>query len=72
MGRRACAMGFAEGVTARDERNGLFIVHGHASENLADILGRCDRIRVAVRAFRIDVDQLHLYGSERILEVPVA
>ena len=55
MGRRAGPVGFAEGVTASDERNRLFVVHGHASENLADILGRRDRIRVAVRAFRIDV-----------------
>ena len=72
MGRRTGAVGFAEGVTASDERNGLFVVHGHASENLADILGRCDRIRVAVRAFRIDVDQPHLHGCEWIFEVPVA
>jgi len=66
------ARGFAEGVTTRDERNRLFVVHGHASESLADILGRRDRIRVAVRAFRVDVDQPHLHGSERIFEVPVA
>src|SRR3989304_10154772 len=72
MGRRAGAVGFAEGVTASDERNRLFVVHGHASKNLADILGSRDRIRVAVRAFRIDVDQPHLHGSERIFEVPVA
>src|SRR5206468_7704087 len=42
------------------------------SKSLADILGRRDRIRVAVRAFRIDVDQTHLHGCERIFEVPVA
>jgi len=43
---QASAVGFAEGMTASDERNGLFVVHGHASENLADILGRRDRIRL--------------------------
>src|SRR5208283_2746762 len=72
IGRGAGAVGFAEGVTTGDERNRLFVVHGHASESLADIPGRRDRIRVAVRAFRIDVDQPHLHGSERIFEVPVA
>src|SRR4030067_428929 len=72
MGRRAGAVGFAEGVTASDERNRLFVVHGHASKNLADILGSRDRIRVAVRRFTIDADQPHLHGSERIFEVPVA
>ncbi len=72
MGRRAGAMGLAEGVAARDQRDGLFVIHRHAGEGLADILGRSDRIRVAVRAFRIDVDQAHLHGCERIFEVPVA
>src|SRR5512138_245131 len=72
MGRRAGAVGFAEGVAAGDERNRLFVIHGHASESLPDILGRRDGIRVAVRAFRIDVDQPHLHGSERIFEVPLA
>src|ERR1700690_1370289 len=67
----AGAVGFAEGVTASDERNRLFVVHRHASEGLADIPRRSDRIRVAVRAFRIDVNQTHLHGSERILELAV-
>ena len=72
MGRRAGAVGFAEGVAARDERDRLFVIHRHAGESLADILGCRDRIRVAVRAFRVDVDQAHLHGSERVLEIPVA
>ena len=29
-------------------------------------------IRIAVRAFRVDVDEAHLHGAERVLEVPVA
>ena len=72
MGRRAGAVGLAEGVAAGDERHRFLVVHRHAGEGLADILGRGERIRVAVRAFRVDVDQAHLHGSERILEVPVA
>ena len=68
----AGAVGFAEGVTASDERNRLFVVHRHAREGLADIPRRCDRIRIAVRAFRIDVDQTHLHGSERVFEIAVA
>ena len=43
MGRRAGAVGFAEGVTAGDERDRLFVVHRHAREGLADILGRGKR-----------------------------
>src|SRR5207249_1015016 len=72
IGLRAGAVGFAKGVTTGDERNRLFVVHGHASESLADIPGRCDRVRVAIRALRVDVNQPHLNGSERIFEIAVA
>src|SRR4029077_15020737 len=70
--RIAGAVGFAESVTAGDERNRFFVVHRHASEGLADIPRRGDRIRVAVRAFGVDVNQPHLHGGERIFEIPVA
>ena len=65
----AGAVGLAEGVAAGDQRDGLLVVHRHAAEGLADVAGRRDRIGVAVRAFRVDVDQAHLHGGERILEV---
>ena len=71
-GRVARAMAFAESVTAGNERHGLLVVHRHAAEGLADIASRSDRIRIAVRSFRIDVDQSHLDGAERILQFPVA
>ena len=65
------AVGLAERVAARDEGHRLLVVHRHASEDLADIPRRSDRVRVAVRAFRVDVNQAHLHGSERIFEFPV-
>ena len=70
--RIAGAVGLAEGVAAGDERDRLFVVHRHAGEGLADVPRRGERIRVAVRAFRIDVDQAHLHGRERVFEIPVA
>ncbi len=42
------------------------------SENLPDILGRGEGIRVAVRTFRVDVDQAHLYGCQGVFQIPVA
>ena len=72
MFRIAGAVGLAERVAARDEGHRLLVVHRHASEDLADIPRRSDRVRVAVRAFRVDVNQAHLHGSERIFEIPVA
>ena len=72
VGRRAGAVGLAEGMAAGDERHRFLVVHRHARERLADIARRRDRIRVAVRAFRVDVNQPHLHGSQRIFEIAVA
>ena len=65
-------MGLAEGVAARNQRDGLLVVHRHAVERFTDVLGRRDRIRFAVRPFRIDVDQAHLHGGEGILKLAFA
>ena len=65
-GRITGAVGFAESVPTGDERDGLFVVHRHARKGLANVTAGGDRIRVAVRAFRVYVDQPHLHGGERI------
>ncbi len=65
-------MGLAEGVAAGDEGHGLFVIHGHAREGLADVARRGQRIGLAVGAFRVHVDQAHLHGSQRVLELAVA
>ena len=70
--RIAGAVGFAEGVTAGNQRDRFFVVHRHAAERFANIPGRREGIRVAVRSFRIHVDQTHLHGAERILKITVA
>src|SRR4029077_14673569 len=70
MGLGAGAVGLAEGVPAGDERHRLLVVHGHAGERLADIPGRRDGVRVAVRTLRVDVDQPHLTGGEASVEIP--
>ena len=65
-------MHLAEGVTADDECHGLFIVHGHATERLADVGARSDRVRVAVGALGVHIDETHLNGAEWLLELTVA
>ena len=57
------AVGLAEGVAAGDQRDGLLVVHRHPAERLADVAGRGERVRVAVRALRVDVDEAHLDGG---------
>ncbi len=66
------AVGLAEGVTAGDQSHRLFVVHRHAREGFADVARRGERIRLAVRAFRIDVDQAHLHGAEMAVQLAVA
>ena len=72
MGRVPGAVGLAEGVTAGDEGDGLLVVHRHPGEGLTDVAARGDRVGIAVGAFRIDVDEAHLDGAQRGLELPVA
>ena len=68
----AGAMAFAHRVAAGGEGNGLLVVHGHAGKGLADVTARRHGIRVAVRAFRIHVDQAHLDRSQRPFQLPLA
>ena len=67
-----CAVSLAECVAARHQRHRLFVVHGHAREGFAHVTARSHRIRVAVRTFRVHVDQAHLDRSQRVLELAVA
>ncbi len=67
--RRPCTVGFAEGVTASDQRHGLFVIHGHATEGFTDIQRRLDRVRIALRSFRVDVDQAHLHGGKGVFQI---
>ena len=66
------AVGLAEGVAAGDQRDGLLVVHRHALERFANVARRGERVRLAVRPFRIDVDQAHLHRAERILQLAIA
>ena len=61
-------VGLAEGVSPRDEGDGLLVVHGHAGEGLADIARGCERIRHAIGALGVDVDEAHLHRAEWILK----
>ena len=62
----------AEGVTPGDERDGLFVVHRHAREGVADVASRSERVRLTVRALGVDVDEAHLDGAERVGELAIA
>src|ERR1700722_11153095 len=67
-----CAVGLAEGVPAGDQRDGLFIVHRHAPEGLADVAGGGHGVRFAVRTLGIHINETHLHGGLRIGELALA
>src|SRR6266403_1093039 len=71
-GRIARAVGFAEGVAAGNQRDGLLVVHCHTEEGLADVARRRDRIGLAVWPFRIDVNEAHLHRAERLRKLALA
>jgi hypothetical protein len=43
-------MGLAEGVATGDQRHGFLVVHRHAAEGRADVLGRRHVVAAGVRA----------------------
>ncbi len=59
-------------MAAGDQGDGFLVIHRHAAKSLSNVAGRGDRIRMAVRAFRIDVDEAHLHGAQRVGELTVA
>ncbi|MCY1429876.1 hypothetical protein D9M71_458080 [compost metagenome] len=65
-------MAFAEGVAAGGEGDGFLVVHRHAREGFAYVPRRAEWVRIAVRAFRVHVDQAHLHRGQRIGEVALA
>ena len=62
-------MRLTEGMAAGNQCHGLFVAHGHASESSANVMRRRDRVGLAVRAFRVDVNQAHLHGGQRVFKV---
>jgi hypothetical protein len=66
------AVALAERVPADDQRHRLLVVHRHAGKRLADVPGGGERVGVAVRAFRVDVYQAHLHGTERVGQLALA
>ena len=70
--RGASAMALAEGMATGDEGHGFFVIHRHARKGFANVAARGERVRLAIRAFRVDVNQAHLHGSERVFQNAVA
>ena len=64
-------MRLAEGVTPGDQGDRFLVIHRHARKGFADVAGRGQRVRGAVRAFGVDVDQAHLHGGERVFQLAV-
>ena len=69
VGRWCGAMALAEGVTTGHQCHGFFNTHAHARKRFTHISAGGDGIRFAARTLRIDVDQAHLHGCQRLVQV---
>src|SRR5579862_2222952 len=70
--RVAGAVRLAKRMAAGDQRHGLFVIHGHARESLANVAGCCDVIGFAIGSFRVHVNESHLDRAERLLQFAFA
>lgn len=66
---RSRTVGLAEGVATSDEGDSLLIVHGHAAESGANVVCSGDGVGYTVGTLRVDVDQTHVSGRKRVLEI---
>ena len=64
----AIAVGLAHRVAAGGQRHGFFVVHRHTGEGFAHVMGGFQGVGHPVYPFRVDVDQAHLDGGERVFE----
>lgn len=58
---RAGSVGLSDGMATSDEGNGLFVIHGHAAEGLADITGSGDGIGMAIRTLCLLLAMMEQY-----------
>ena len=53
-------------------RRRFFIFHCYVGKGFADIMAGCDRIGIAIRTFRVHIDQAHLHRRQRIFWLTIA
>ena len=70
--RIAIAVAFTDRVAAGGQGDGFLVVHCHALERYAYVMGRLQRIGLAVDAFRIHVDQAHHHSGQRVFQITFA
>src|SRR6056297_2746783 len=66
---RSRSVHFSECVSAGNECNGFFIIHGHTFKRLPYILCRFFGIRHSIRPFRVHINQSHVVGSKPSLKI---
>ena len=71
-GRVACAVHLAKSVAAGHQGHSFVVVHGHAGEGFAHVVGRQLGVGVAVWTLRVDVNQAHLNGGQGVVQLALA
>ena len=68
---RASTMALSEGMASSNQRHGLLVIHCHPGEGLPDIPRGGNRVGVAIGSFGVHIDESHLHGGKRVLELAV-
>ena len=55
-----------------DQCDSFLVVHPHAAKGVTDIFTRGQHTRLAMGAFRVNVNQPHFYRGQWIFKVPLA
>ncbi len=67
-----CAMHLAKCMTAGGQCNRFLVIHRHATERDADVRGGGQRVRITLRTFRIHINETHVSGAQRTLQLAIA
>ena len=66
-----CTMRFTECMTTCGQGDSFFVIHRHSGKCFTNIAGTCQRIGIAIRPFRIHIDQSHLHGRQRMRQIAI-
>ena len=67
--RITSAMSLAKGMATSHQRHGFFVIHRHPGKCFTHIMRTGQWIWIAIRAFRVHIDQAHLHSRQRMLQI---
>ena len=64
-----CTMYLTKSVSTSNKSNSFFIIHSHTVKSFTNIFCACNRIRISIWTFWININQTHLHCSKWIFKI---